>query len=238
MIFLKSTVFNLCFFGVTAIACILCLPGLLLPKKQAMCLVYAFVGWVYFFERTILGLNYEVKGIENIPTSGSFIVAAKHQSAYETLKLHKLFKDPAIVLKKELLNIPLWGAFLAKIDPIAIDRSQGKSAIKQIIEGAIKVKSQGRPIIIFPQGTRVQSNQSTKEKPYKVGVAKIHKETNMPIIPLALNSGLYWPKNSWLKKGGTVVFEFLPPIHSDNISELMTTLEETLENKSKELSKV
>src|SRR5688572_23632018 len=152
---LRSTLFHLAFYVATGLACVLCLPGLLLPKKHAMWIVKLFVYNVYFLERFILGLDYEVRGAENLPRGGSFIVAAKHQSPYETMKLNILFDDPAIVLKRELLRIPLWGWFLAKVEPIGIDRRQGSSAMAQIIEGARRITSQQRPIVIFPQGTRV-----------------------------------------------------------------------------------
>src|SRR5690606_29409676 len=138
---------------------------------QAMWIVKLFVHMVYFLERHILGLDYEVRGAENLPRTGSFIVAAKHQSAYETMKLNIIFNDPAIVLKRELLRIPLWGWFLAKVEPIGIDRKQGSSAMAQIIEGTIRIREQARPIVIFPQGTRVSPSQTAADRPYRIGVA-------------------------------------------------------------------
>ncbi len=238
MIFLRSTLFNLAFYGTTALACVMCLPALLLPKKQAMFVVYGFVHTVHIFEKYILGLHYEVRGLENLPKTGPYIIASKHQSPYETLKLNILFNDPAIVLKQELLKIPLWGRFLAKIDPIAIDRSQGKKAMEQIMDGAKHIKEQGRPIVIFPQGTRVHPEQTTDEKPYKIGVARIQEATGLPIIPLALNSGLFWPRKSWIKKPGTVVFEFLKPIEPGKLGvyEVMKELETRLETASHALA--
>lgn len=236
LIFIRSTIFNLTFYGTTAIACILCLPGLFLPRKKALYIVGAFVGTIHFLEKHILGLDYKITGVENLPQSGSYIVAAKHQSPYETFKLHILFNDPAIVLKKELLRIPLWGRFLAKIDPIAIDRSQGKSAMKQIIAGALHVKEQGRPMVIFPQGTRVYSYETAKDKPYKMGVARMYKETGLTVVPMALNTGAFWPRKSWIKKPGTVIFEFLPPIKPGLAEkEFLEKLQNEMESASKEL---
>ena len=237
MLFIRSTLFNILFYGTTAIACVLCLPGLLLPKKQAMWIVKFFVYSVYFFEKYILGLDYEVRGIENLPRQDSYIVAAKHQSPYETLKLNILFNDPAIVLKRELLMIPLWGWFLAKVDPIAINRSKARQSLNQITEGALRVKSQGRPIVIFPQGTRVLPEQTAREKPYKIGVARAAVATSLPIIPMALNSGIFWPRKSWIKKPGKVIFEFLPPVPSGlGIYEIMKDLEIRLEEHSNRLA--
>lgn len=236
MIFIRSTLFNILFYGTTALACVLCLPGLLLPKEKAMYIVRAFVKTIAFLEKYILDLTYEIEGAEFLPESGSFIVAAKHQSPYETFKLNILFNDPAIVLKQELLRIPLWGRFLAKVEPIAIDRSKGSSAMKQIIDGALHIKKQGRPIIIFPQGTRVYPEQSSKEKPYKAGIARMYQETGLPVIPLALNTGTFWPRHSWIKKPGKVTFKFLPPMPTGlNGKEFMDKLENDLEKESSAL---
>lgn len=235
MIFLRSTLFNLFFYGLTALACVLCLPALFMPRPRAMRVVKAFVRSVYALEKLFIGLDFEVRGQENLPTSGSFIVAAKHQSPYETMKLHILFDDPSVILKKELLKIPLWGKFLAKSDPIAINRGSKESA-QQIIEGARRMQKQGRPIIIFPQGTRVYTWQTTQDKPYKSGAARMQETTGLTIIPLALNTGIFWPRRSWRKWPGKVVFEFLPPIAPGQApSETMKQLEALLEAESKKL---
>ena len=220
--FVRSTIFNILFYGLTLFVCIVLMPFLLTPRQYKMYIVTAFVHGVYFLEKYILGLDYEIRGAENIPSDQPFIVAAKHQSAYETMKLNILFDDPAIILKKELLNVPFWGRYLAIVDPIAIDRKDGKSAMAQVIDGAKIVQASGRPIVIFPQGTRVKIWHTAEDKPYKIGVARMHKATDMPIVPLALNTGVFWPKMSWLKWPGKVIFEFLPPIMmNSNASEVI-----------------
>ncbi len=232
----RSTVFNLLFYMLTAVACVLCLPTLVLPRKYFMGVVHFFVHKVLFLEKYVLGLRYEVRGLKHLPKEGSYIVAAKHQSAYETLKLHILFKDPSVILKKQLLSIPLWGMYLKKSDPIAIDRSSPDAAIESIQDGARRMKELGRPIVIFPQGTRVRVDQSSKDKPYKVGVARIQEATNLPIIPMALNAGLFWPKNSWFKAPGVVIFEFLPPIEPGlERGKLLAKLENDTESATKSL---
>ncbi len=209
---LRSIVFTASFYGVTALACLICLPGMFLPRKQFLNIVVGWLEAVYWLERHIMRLDYEVRGAEHLPASDPYIVAAKHQSAYETMKLHILFRDPAIILKKELLSIPIWGQFVKKSDVIAIDRSSPEAAIASIQAGAIRMKEQGRPIIIFPQGTRVPVDMSAEQKPYKVGVARIQDATNLPIVPMALNTGYFWPKRGLLKRPGRVIFEFLPAI--------------------------
>lgn len=236
--FIRSTIFNICFYILTGISCILLLPTLILPRHIFLSVVIGFCRTTAFLEKYILGLTYEVRGRDNIPENGAYIIAAKHQSAYETLKLHLLFDDPAIVLKKELFNIPLWGWYLRKSDVIAIDRSSPKLAIKSIQDGSRHVASQNRPVIIFPQGTRVMSEVTAEEKPYKIGIIRIKQATNLPIIPMALNTGVFQPRQSWCKKPGRVVFEFMPEIiESDNISETLKKIEQTIEEKSTSLTK-
>lgn len=230
---IRSTIYNLCFYGLTAIACVLCLPTLVLPRKAFMTVVHAFVFCNHVLEKYILDLNFEVRGRENLPSSGSYIVASKHQSAYETTKLHILFNDPAIILKKELLKIPLWGWYLGKSDVIAIDRSTPKSAIESIQNGARRMQTQGRPVIIFPQGTRVSTNTTAKDRPYKIGVVRLQEATNLPIIPLAMNTGVFWPRNSWIKKPGTVIFEFLPPVNPGlPAADILAKLQKDIEDRS------
>lgn len=235
---IRSTLFNILFYGLNALACIAFLPLLAMPRHFFIRFVEYYVGAVDALERSVLGLRFEIQGHENLPSSGAYLVAAKHQSQYETFKLHRLFRDPAIVLKRELLSIPLWGAYLKRIDPIAIDRGAGKSAMEQIIDGARRVRDQGRPIVIFPQGTRVRPGLTPADKPYKAGIARMQEATGLPIVPMALNSGVFWPKGSWIKKPGTVVFRFLPPIEPGRpIAETMKALEDSLEGASNDLLK-
>ncbi len=228
---IRSALFNVIFFGVTFILCIAYIPALLLPRKVFTGLVRFWVHICTFLECTILGLSYEVRGRENLPQNGPYIIAAKHQSMYETIKLRVLFPDPAIILKKELLSIPLWGWYLKKSGVIAIDRGTPETALKSIGDGAIEMAAAGRPIVIFAQGTRTRPNETPADKPYKGGVARIQDSIGLPVIPMALNSGLFWPKGGWLKSPGKVIFEFLPPIppgkeRKDLIKEIETRLED------------
>lgn len=234
----RSTLFNILFYILTGVSCVLLLPTLFFPRRYFLLIVYSFVHATAFLEKHILGLTYEIRGQENLPASGSFFVAAKHQSAYETLKLHILFKDPAIVLKRELFKIPLWGWYLKKSDVIAIDRSSPKAAIRSIQDGAKRMAAQGRPIVIFPQGTRVAPRTTSIDKPYKIGIVRMQEATDLPIIPLALNTGYFWPRSGWLKRPGKVVFEFLPPINrQENAADTLRQIEQQLEDRSNALVK-
>lgn len=228
--FIRSTLFNLFFYGLNAIACFLCIPFLFMSHAAVIKLVHSYVGTIYILERLFLNLSYEVRGAEHLPDKGPYIIAAKHQSPYETFKLHRLFGDPAIILKQELLSVPIWGKFLGRVNPIAINRKAGKTAMKQVVEGALRVKAEGRPIVIFPQGTRVYPWETTHDKPYKAGLARMQEATELPVIPMALNSGMFWPRKSWLKGTGKVVFEFLPPATPGDT--LLEDVEKDLESRT------
>jgi 1-acyl-sn-glycerol-3-phosphate acyltransferase len=210
LILIRSFLFDILFFTHSFLCCFLGLPLLLGGQNVVLGLVKYYTRGIYVLEKYVLGLDYEVRGLEHVPNEGPFIVAAKHQSSYETFKLYRLFHNPTIVLKKELLNIPLWGRFMASMQPIALDRSQGKDAMKKLCEAAVQAKNDGRTIVIYPQGTRVYPWQTSSDKPYKGGIIRMQQDTELPIVPLATNSGMFWPRKSWLKKPGKVIFEYLP----------------------------
>jgi 1-acyl-sn-glycerol-3-phosphate acyltransferase len=223
---LRSLLFNLAFFSWTAFVCVAILWTLLLPRRFV---VAGIIGWlrsVHFLERAILGLDYEVRGAEHLP-DGPFVLAAKHQSAWETMKLHLLVRDPAIILKRELLWIPLWGWYAAKAHMIAVDRGARGRAVASMLKGARRTVAEGRPIVIFPQGTRTAPGAW---RPYRVGAGILYSELGIPIVPMALNAGLYWPRRSFIKRPGRIVVEFLPPIPPGRpMDEAMRELEERLE---------
>ena len=229
----RSILFNICFWAWAILVCVTIIPLGWVSRETTVTISHIFNNGVYYIEKYVLGLDYEVRGLEYLPKEGPYLVAAKHQSAYETMKLHRLFHDPSIILKKELLSIPIWGKFLGKLDIIAIDRSNGESSINSIINGAKRMKDQKRPIVIFPQGTRVRVDATPADKPYKGGILKMYNATDLPIIPMALNSGLFWPRNSFLKRPGKVIFEFLPAIEPGlPEKKVMKALEERLEEAS------
>lgn len=237
MIWLRSTIFNICFFSVTAICCLLYLPTLLLPRPIFLKSLSYYFHLLHWLEKKIIRLDCRVVGAENIPKDGAFIVAAKHQSTYETMKIPLLFRDFSVILKRELMWIPLWGWFAAKARMIPVNRGSREKAIQSIIEGALQMKQEGRPIIIFPQGTRVRVDQTPEDKPYKQGVVHMAKSANLPIIPLSLNSGVFWPRKAFLKKPGLVVFEFGKPIEPvGEKREILAKIEQELETRSNRLA--
>lgn len=235
---LRSLAFNILFYGVwTPLVCTAGLPFLLFGRKGALGVSRFYTDGVHVLEKYVLGLDYEIRGIEHRPPANTpYLVAAKHQSAYETVKLFRLFRDPTIILKRELLWLPLFGWYLRGLDVIAIDRGRREQATASLYAGAKKMRDQNRAIIIFPQGTRVKPDATVKEKPYKGGIIKLYNELGLPILPVAMNSGLYWPRNGFWKKPGKVIFEFLPLIPPGlQGPDVMKALEEQIETTSKAL---
>lgn len=232
---LRSILFNAYYVFGSLLCSVLLLWALFLPEKkcaQAVGDLYgAFIG---FGARRIMGLRLVIEGMEHLPP-GPCIIAAKHQSAYETLTLPfmRRFGYPAIVLKKELTKIPLWGLYPKRMGLIAIDRGQGMAAMRAMIDGCKKALASGRPVVIFPQGTRVAPGAKA---PYKAGLAKLYKELDVPVVPLALNTGLFWGRNAFFKKPGTITYKILPPIPPGQPPlRVMEQLEKILEEESDRL---
>jgi 1-acyl-sn-glycerol-3-phosphate acyltransferase len=236
MIYLRSLLFNILFLGGSLFWSIALLWVMFLPRRKANRMVSIFYGgYIALIERYVLGLKLEIRGLEHLPQTGSYILAAKHQSAYETLKLPfmKEARDPAIVLKISLARIPLWGLYPRKMGFICIDRGSAMQSLNSIVKGALRVKAEERPMIIFPEGTRRPVDAAPD---YKFGIAKVYKETKLPIVPMALNSGLYWGRNSFWKKSGTVIFEFLPMIEAElPHQEMLKRLESAIEPATEKL---
>ena len=212
MIYIRSTLFHTVFILMSIIMCLSLLWTLVLSRKWAWTVLY----YCYFklagvLEKYILGLTYEVEGKEHIPAKGPYIVAMKHQSTYETLKMFHLFGDIRIILKRQLLWLPLWGWYAWKAGMIPVDRGK-RGAIKSILENAAPVIAQGHSILIYPQGPRVAVDATVKERPYKWGAVRLYEHFHIPIIPVAMNAGKFWPRKSFLIKGGKVKFKILPPI--------------------------
>ena len=205
---IRSLAFNLIFYTWTAICCFGIFWVLFIPRRAMIWVVCQYLRSVHLIERLVLRLDYKVVGQEHVP-DGPYILAAKHQSTWETMKLHLLVDDPAVILKRELILIPLWGWYAAKARMIAVHRGGRSKAIASIIAGARRTAAEGRPIAIFPQGTRTAAGSF---RPYRVGVAALYEALDLPVVPMALNSGVFWPRRKFVKQPGTITVEFLPPI--------------------------
>ena len=208
MILLRSLLFNLVFYGWTVLLGVLALPMVLAPRRAVMRFGTWWSGSVLWLARVIAGIDYEFRGADRIPR-GSVIIAMKHQSAWDTLAVPVLISDAAIVLKRELLWIPLYGWYANRAGMIAIDRGAGASALKSMLRRAQAVAEGGRPIVIFPEGTRVAVGAS---RAYHPGVAALYTQLGLPVVPVAVTSGLCWPRRTFLKWPGCILVEALPPI--------------------------
>lgn len=187
---------------------------------------------IIFLLRTLCGLRVEIRGTENLP-GGAAIIACKHQSAFETMIFHEITRDPAIILKKELLNIPVYGWYCRKTDMIAVDRKGHAAALKSMLTQAKTALENERPIIIFPEGTRSPLDQ---DLPFQPGIAALYSKLNQPVTPVALNTGLFWPRKSFLCRPGVMVIEFLPAIPAGmDRKAFMAELKTRIETKTAEL---
>ena len=208
MLFIRSLLFNVAFYLWTSLMFLLSLPALLLPVGAVWGLGRVWVCGTVLLLRIFVGLSHEVRGLAHrLP--GAALYAVKHQSAWDTLIFALLLDRPAIVLKKELLNLPLFGWYMRKCRMIPVDRKGRATALKQMAADAKDRASSGRPILIFPEGTRVMPGQ---RRPYQPGAAALYGALGLPVVPVALNSGLFWGRRSFHKLPGRIVVEFLPPI--------------------------
>jgi len=203
----RSCVFNVCLWLWTAVMLIVALPWLVLPPRLMLAHSRFWMRGVHLLLAHIVGLQHEVRG--QAPDPNPAIFAFKHQSAWETLSVHLLLDGAAIALKRELTQIPLFGWCLLHAGMIRIDRAGGTRAMRGLIEGGRAALARGVPIVIFPEGTRVAPDE---HHPYHPGVAALYRHLDCPVVPVALNSGVFWARRSFVKRPGRIVVEFLPPI--------------------------
>ncbi len=212
MIFLRSLFFNIFLFGGIAVACIIALPLLFIKDKHMICAGKILSKYIGFLLKIFIDVKINFKGLENLKKFDRYFVASAHQSMFETFALQTVISGPVFILKKGLMKIPVFGWCLKKIGAIAIVRDtatkENLNFFDQILQQTKKSK---RPLLIFPQGTRVPY----KEKPdFKKGVARIYESLKLPCVPVALNTGKVWPKNSFSKYPGTITISFLNPIEA------------------------
>ncbi len=208
MIKLRSLVFNLAFYVNLIVLMILGLPLILRGRHGVFVMARLWGSTSVWLLERICGLRVEYRGLENIPKVG-YILAAKHESFLETFALLKYAPDFAIVLKRQLVFIPIFGLYLIGARQIAIDRNRGRNALTQIIAQAREVVAAGRQVFIFPEGTRRPPGAPPR---YKFGVAALYTETGAPCLPVAINTGLFWGRRGFTRRPGVAVIEYLPPI--------------------------
>lgn len=204
----RSLLFNVLFYVTTTLFVVIGSPLLFAPRSWAMAALKVHSNFELWLLRAIVGTKIEVRGRENIP-QGPCLVASKHQSAWETFALIPLFRDPALLMKRELFFIPFHGWFSRKFQMIPVDRDKGPSALRRMLREAKKRIDDGREIIIFPEGTRRPPGAPPD---YKTGIVLLYDALGVPCLPVALNSGLFWPRRSAIRRPGTIVVEILKPI--------------------------
>ena len=231
MSWLTSILSTIVFYIGTSVLVILmlpvCLSARIAPLAGRLWGRFAtFVAW-------ISGISFRCEG--NVPKGKQVIYAVKHQSAWETMVLFWVLYDPIIVMKQELMRIPFIGWVFKRTGSIGVDRSAGMAALKKLKRDALIAQETGRPLLIFPQGTRVLPRT---EAPYEIGVYALYSATGLPVVPVALNSGLFWPRKGIRKYPGCITLEFLPEIAPGlPRAAFMATLEEKIEQATTRLEK-
>jgi 1-acyl-sn-glycerol-3-phosphate acyltransferase len=208
LVIIRSVLFNVLFYLNMVVLMCVALPTLVLPRWGILGVVRFWARSNNWLLRIICGITVELRGLERIPP-GPLLIAAKHQSLWETFALVPLFADPAFILKRELMWVPLWGWLARKAQMIPVDRGARSQALAAIAASAKIELARNRQIVIFPEGTR---RPPGAEPSYKYGVVHLYAESGVPCLPIALNSGLFWPRRSIRRYPGTIVVEFLDPI--------------------------
>jgi 1-acyl-sn-glycerol-3-phosphate acyltransferase len=228
ILWLRSALFMAWFLITTTIMSLIFLPVLILPRGATVWLARLWSRVTFWGLRVIAGITCEIRG--RLPKA-AVLVASKHMSMWDTMALYLALDAPAIVLKRELLNIPFYGWFVWKATAIAIDRSTGARALRKMSHAAQAVLGEGRPILIFPEGTRKKPGAVPD---YKPGVAGLYGMLGVDCVPVALNSGRHW--TGFLKRPGIIVLEFLEPIPPGlKRSAFMALLEERIETATNRL---
>ena len=226
LVLVRSIGFNIVFYATLVIWLIAALPTLMMPYRAIVAVAKWWGRYNLFLLRAICGLGAEFRGLERLPP-GACLVAAKHQSAWETFALLWMFSDPAFILKRELQWLPVYGWFSMKARMIPVDRRAGVRGLRAMYARARKEFARGRQIVIFPEGTR---RPPGAEPAYKHGIAQLYAATGVPCVPIALNSGLYWPRRSMMRRPGTIVVEVLDPIPAGlDRREFMARLQDSVE---------
>ena len=229
MIFLRSLFFNIFLFGGIAVACIIAFPLLFLKDKHMICAGRILSRYIGFLLKIFIDVKIDFKGTENLNKFEKYFVASAHQSMFETFALQTVISGPIFILKKGLMKIPFFGWCLKKIGAIAIVRDTATKENLNFFDKILdQINKNKRPLLIFPQGTRVPY----KERPdFKKGVARIYESLKLPCVPVALNTGKVWPKNSFNKYPGKITISFLSPIEPGlNKEEFLKRLQQIIYN--------
>jgi 1-acyl-sn-glycerol-3-phosphate acyltransferase len=232
MIVARSLVFTILFYLNTIVMLIAALPTFLMPRIAILRVAQAWARVSLVLLRVVVGTKVEFRGLDRIP-EGGLLVASKHQSFADIHAILPKLSDPTFILKRELTWIPVWGWFTIKAGMIPVDRSRGSAAIADMNNRARAEVARGRQILIYPEGTR---RPPGAEPAYKQGVAHLYRSLGVPCLPVALNSGLFWPRRRFVMRPGRIVVEFLEPIAPGLEREVfLQVLKERIESASNRL---
>jgi len=208
MLLVRSLAFNVAFYANIVVWLVMIVPTFVMPRIALVRTAQAWARSSLWLLKVIVGTRVEFRGRERVPPGG-LLVAAKHQSLWETFALMTAFDDPVFILKRELIWIPLFGWYLWKADMVPVNRKAGSLALVDMNRRAREKVRHGRQILIFPEGTR---RPPGAEPAYKFGIAHLYTTLDVPCLPVALNSGLFWPRRRFIRRPGTIVVEFLEPL--------------------------
>ena len=221
MRFLRSFTFYIFFYTGTIFYFLIFSPVSFFTRNFVVILSTFWTKSVIKLSKLILGIKYEIKGVENIPKSGSFVVASNHQSAWETFFLGSLFPGSIFILKDELKKIPIFSQYFKKLGFIFVKREKAFDSLKILLKSVRELISQNNSIfIIFPEGTRLKPGDRIK---LNSGVFAIHKLSGLPILPIKLNSGKFWINKKFNKRKGTIIIKIFPIINKEDDKEKVMT---------------
>ena len=227
MLWIRSAAFNLYLYVMTVLLAVGGAPAMLISLNATFTVMRAWANLVNAGLRLICGIHVEIRGRNHLPSDSQVLVAAKHQSMWDTIIFISLLPKPVYVLKKELSYIPFFGWYALRAGMISVDRDGHASALKQMVRDAKHCLAAGKTPVIFPEGSRAPAGGKLE---YKPGIAALYMQLHAPCVPVALNSGLFWPRRRFLRPPGTIVLEFLPPIEPGlRRREFMERLETSIE---------
>ena len=208
MMFIRSFIYAAWFYSSMGIIGLPCLPFIFTSRRIAMDTIRVWAASQRFVLRWICGIRTEFRGLEHVP-QGPSVIAMKHQSTFDTIAPFLFLQDPAFVLKRELLRMPVFGLYAERAGMVAIDRGGGLRTMKLMLAAAKRQADMGRALVIFPEGTRQDVDAPTD---LKAGAFAMYRELAAPCVPVALNTGLCWRGSDFLRRPGVMVFECLAPI--------------------------
>ncbi|MCP4924279.1 MAG: 1-acyl-sn-glycerol-3-phosphate acyltransferase [bacterium] len=207
---IRSFIFHILFWvtSVSMLLILFVLSVIRIPMRYSCYIIHWWGLMIFWILKWCNGITYEIRGRENLPEK-SCVIAAKHQSAWDTIIYLTLFKNPAMVLKKELMMAPIYSTTVRHHEMIVVDRKRGMRALIDMVQQASKALSKGRHVVIFPEGTRSAPGSKTT---YQPGIAGLYSKLDCPVVPVAVNSGVFWPRRTYIRHPGRIVLEFLPAI--------------------------